>query len=62
MSPLDLYEMTNKLDDSLLQVVVTRLEARGKHPFFEKIRLHIQTTASISPRRHELLERPLEIP
>ena len=37
MSPVDPYGMTDKLDDTLLQVVVTRLEARGKHPYFEKM-------------------------
>ena len=35
MPGLDPYHITDKLDDSLLEVIVTRLEARGKHPFFE---------------------------
>lgn len=34
MSTMDVYGMTDKLDDSILDVIVTRLEARGKHPFF----------------------------
>jgi SAM-dependent methyltransferase len=34
MSPVDPFGMTDRLDETLLQVVVTRLEARGKHPFF----------------------------
>jgi SAM-dependent methyltransferase len=31
------YAITDKLDDALLQVVVARLEARGKHPVFTKM-------------------------
>jgi ubiquinone/menaquinone biosynthesis C-methylase UbiE len=31
---LDVYRITNKLDDPTLDVVVTRLETRGKHPRF----------------------------
>jgi len=34
MSPADPYGRTDKLDDALLDAVVTRLEARGKHPLF----------------------------
>src|SRR5262249_13906145 len=37
MAPVDPYAITDKLDDALLQVVVTRLEARGKHPVFAKM-------------------------
>jgi ubiquinone/menaquinone biosynthesis C-methylase UbiE len=43
MKKEDVYERhrsiwkTDQLDESLLQVLVTRLEARGKHPVFEKI-------------------------
>jgi ubiquinone/menaquinone biosynthesis C-methylase UbiE len=37
MSPTDPYGRTDKLADSLLEVLVARLEARGKHPFFEKM-------------------------
>lgn len=36
MSATDVYGMTDQLDDSILDVIVTRLEARGKHPFFMK--------------------------
>jgi ubiquinone/menaquinone biosynthesis C-methylase UbiE len=35
MKPSDPYAVTDKLDDALLQVIVTRLETRGKHPVFE---------------------------
>jgi ubiquinone/menaquinone biosynthesis C-methylase UbiE len=35
MKPSDPYAVTDKLDDPLLQVIVTRLETRGKHPVFE---------------------------
>ena len=34
MSTVDVYRVTDKLDDLTLDVVVTRLEARGKHPRF----------------------------
>jgi len=34
MPGLDPYHVTNKLDDAVLDVIVTRLEARGKHPMF----------------------------
>ena len=37
MSGIDPYGKTDQLDESLLQVLVTRLEARGKHPVFEKM-------------------------
>jgi ubiquinone/menaquinone biosynthesis C-methylase UbiE len=37
MKPSDPYAATDKLDDSLLQVIVTRLETRGKHRLFEKM-------------------------
>jgi predicted TPR repeat methyltransferase len=37
MKPSDPYAATDKLDESLLRVIVTRLEARGRHPLFEKM-------------------------
>jgi ubiquinone/menaquinone biosynthesis C-methylase UbiE len=37
MAAVDPYAATDKLDDAMLQVVVTRLETRGKHPRFVKI-------------------------
>ena len=37
MTPVDPYAMTDRLDDALLRVVATRLEARGKHPVFAKM-------------------------
>ena len=37
MATVDVYRITNKLDDALLEVVITRLEARGKHPSFDKM-------------------------
>jgi hypothetical protein len=33
----DPYAATDKLDESLLQVVVTRLETQGRHPLFERM-------------------------
>ncbi len=32
MSTRNVYGMTDKLDDAILDVIVTRLEGRGKHP------------------------------
>src|SRR5687767_8769875 len=37
MSTMDVYGMTDKLDTTLLEVIVNRLEARGSHPFFIKM-------------------------
>ena len=37
MSPVDPYSMTDRLDDTSIQVVVNRLEARGKQPVFAKM-------------------------
>ena len=34
MSTLDMYRVTDKLDDTTLAALVTRLEARGQHPRF----------------------------
>ena len=50
MASSDPYATTDKLDDSLLQVIVTRLEARGKHPQFEKM-LHDYLDAMQIDRR-----------
>jgi ubiquinone/menaquinone biosynthesis C-methylase UbiE len=35
MATVDVYAITDKLDDTLLHVLVTRLEARGRHPRFQ---------------------------
>jgi predicted TPR repeat methyltransferase len=37
MNSSDPYAATDRLDESLLQVVATRLEARGKHPLFDRM-------------------------
>ena len=37
MAPTDPYAVTNQLDDTLIEVIVTRLEARGKHPAFARM-------------------------
>jgi ubiquinone/menaquinone biosynthesis C-methylase UbiE len=34
MAAVDVYRITDKLDDPTLEALVTRLEARGKHPRF----------------------------
>ena len=35
MATVDVYRITNQLDDATLDVLMARLEARGKHPRFE---------------------------
>jgi ubiquinone/menaquinone biosynthesis C-methylase UbiE len=37
MSTFDVYGMTDKLDSTILDAIVTRLEARGNHPFFQQM-------------------------
>lgn len=37
MSTMDPYGTTNQLDDTVLHAIVTRLEARGNHPFFARM-------------------------
>jgi len=34
---MDPYSITDKMDETTLDTIVKRLEARGKHPFFRKI-------------------------
>jgi hypothetical protein len=34
MSALDVYRITDELDDDMSEVLAARLEARGKHPVF----------------------------
>jgi len=34
MGTVDVYRITDELDDATLDVLVTRLEVRGKHPRF----------------------------
>jgi 2-polyprenyl-3-methyl-5-hydroxy-6-metoxy-1,4-benzoquinol methylase len=37
MSAMDPYGTTNQLNETVLQAIVTRLEARGNHPFFARM-------------------------
>jgi predicted TPR repeat methyltransferase len=37
MGALDPFRITDKLEDPLLDVMVSRLEVRGKHWFFRKV-------------------------
>ena len=34
MGSVDVYRITDRLDDSTLEVLVSRLESRGRHPRF----------------------------
>jgi ubiquinone/menaquinone biosynthesis C-methylase UbiE len=46
MGTVDVYRITNELDDATLDVLVTRLEARGKHPrFAEMLRDYLDAMA-----------------
>jgi predicted butyrate kinase (DUF1464 family) len=50
MSTMDVYGMTDKLDNMMLEVMVTRLEARGNHPFFIKmLQEYLQKVFSLEP-------------
>lgn len=37
MSSLDVYALTDQLNNAVLDVIITRLEARGKHPLFQRM-------------------------
>jgi ubiquinone/menaquinone biosynthesis C-methylase UbiE len=37
MSAVDPFGMTDRLDEALIQAIVTRLEARARHPFFARM-------------------------
>lgn len=51
MGTVDVYRITNELDDATLNVLVTRLEARGKHPrFAEMMREYLDSMAIDSAR------------
>jgi ubiquinone/menaquinone biosynthesis C-methylase UbiE len=48
---VDVYRITNQLDDATLDVLVTRLEARGKHPrFADMLREYLDAMAIDSVR------------
>jgi ubiquinone/menaquinone biosynthesis C-methylase UbiE len=51
MGTVDVYRITNELDDATLDVLVTRLEARGKHPrFADMMREYLDAMAIDSAR------------
>lgn len=51
MGTVDVYRITNELDDATLDVLATRLEARGKHPrFAEMMREYLNSMAIDSAR------------
>jgi ubiquinone/menaquinone biosynthesis C-methylase UbiE len=51
MATVDVYRITNQLDDATLDVLVTRLEARGKHPrFADMLREYLDAMAIDSVR------------
>jgi ubiquinone/menaquinone biosynthesis C-methylase UbiE len=51
MGTVDVYRITNQLDDATLDVLLTRLEARGKHPrFADMLREYLDAMAIDSAR------------
>jgi len=54
MSVADPFGMTDKLNDTLPQVIITRLEARAKHPVFARMLqeyldvMHIDVAQTVS--------------
>lgn len=51
MGTVDVYRITNQLDDATLDVLVTRLESRGKHPrFADMLREYLDAMAIDSVR------------
>ncbi len=51
MGTVDVYRITNQLDDATLDVLLTRLEARGKHPrFADMLREYLDAMAIDSVR------------
>ena len=51
MAKVDVYAITDKLDDALLQAVATRLEARGQHPRFQAMLTEYLDTMRIDAAR-----------
>ena len=51
MKSSDPYAVTDSLDDALLQVIVTRLETRGRHPPFEKMLMRLSDAMRSTRRR-----------
>lgn len=54
MSTIDPYRKTDTLDDSLLEVLVARLEARGKHPYFMEMLREYLDAMHIDEAQHVL--------
>jgi ubiquinone/menaquinone biosynthesis C-methylase UbiE len=51
MATVDVYAITDKLDDTLLQVLATRLEARGQHPRFQAMLVEYLDAMNIDTAR-----------
>jgi ubiquinone/menaquinone biosynthesis C-methylase UbiE len=54
MTALDVYRITDKLDDDTSEVLVKRLEARGRHPAFVKMMHQYFDTMRIDEARRVL--------
>ncbi len=55
MSPVDVWRVTTELDDSTLDVLVQRLESRGRHPRFSRM-MHDYLDAMDIDRTHTVLD------
>ena len=54
MGAVDVYRITDQLDDATLDVLIARLEARGKHPRFEMMMREYLDAMAIDSARHIL--------
>ena len=54
MATVDVYAITDKLDDTLLQVLAARLEARGQHPRFQAMLTEYLDAMNIDTARNIL--------
>ena len=54
MGAVDVYRITDKLDDATLEVLTARLEARGKHPRFETMMREYLDAMAIDSARYVL--------
>jgi len=54
MGAVDVYRITDQLDDATLDVLIVRLEARGKHPRFEMMMREYLDAMAIDSARYIL--------
>ena len=59
MSAFDVYGMTDKLSNSVAEVIVARLEARGKNPRFQAMMQEYLSAMQIDPSGLRCLLQPI---